>query len=414
MGAAIAVRGLLRVLIEESSSHLMALRNSAECGFRLANPAEQIKRIVRRTGLTMTQISAATSAIYGEKTSFFVPPTFLYKQREGVTPHICQIIALSKVTGYRFRDWMSICGYDLKLVLALQIELHVERTVLVTPDNSIASPTYPRESRSCRAQRTDQRYVFAKIGVRDAVGYPAIRAGSIVRANCAFFPEISPNGLETDALWLVEHPGGLACCQVRRVDEMHIVLLPNRSPLPSWPLRIEREARILGLVDQELRPRDVPPQAAFLTPKFEHRPIWPRCGRAMNLSTLIIGSRSRAGITLRAAHEMTLAIARLLGNRHYGIALGQLSDYEATNKLPRHIAKIISLCAVYSIDPLDLIAAAGMQVDDSGKLPITIDESGFIPLTSSHCDDRFGEELDCGVRDGSRMGGRAKAASVVA
>lgn len=362
----------------------------------------------------MAQISAATSAAYGKKTAFFIPPTFLYKQRKGVTPHICQVISLSEVTGYRFRDWMRVCGYGLRMVLALQLEVHVERTVLITPDHSTAAAEYPLEFRSGGGRRVDQRYLFAKVGIRDAIGHPAIRPGSIVRANCAHLPMISPKGPATDALWLVEHPGGLACCQIRRVDETHVVLVPNRSPLPGWPLRIEKDVRILGLIDQELRPRDVPAQAGYLSPKFEHRPDWQRRGRGINLSTLIIASRSRVGLTLRDAHEMTLAIARLLGNRDYGIALGQLSDYEASNKLPRHIAKIISLCVVYSIDPLDLIAAAGIQVDDSNKAPIAFDEVGLASLTKSYCNDRFAEELTCGVRDSSQIGGRARAASGIA
>lgn len=81
-------------------------------------------------------------------------------------------------------------------------------------------------------------------------------------------------------------------------------------------------------------------------------------------------SRSRTGLTLRAAHEMTVLIARLLGNSDYGIALGQLSDYEATNKLPRHVAKIMSLCIIYGIDPWELLEVSGIDIDDSDKEPL--------------------------------------------
>jgi hypothetical protein len=67
---------------------------------------------------------------------------------------------------------------------------------------------------------------------------------------------------------------------------------------------------------------------------------------------------------------MTMRIAKLLGNRQYGIALGLLSDYEATNRLPRHVAKIMSLCITYGIDPFELVGTGGIQIDDSGKTPL--------------------------------------------
>jgi DNA polymerase I-like protein with 3'-5' exonuclease and polymerase domains len=57
----------------------------------------------------------------------------------------------------------------------------------------------------------------------------------------------------------------------------------------------------------------------------------------------------------------------MLGNRDYGIALGLLSDYEAMNKLPRHVAKIMSLCIVYGIDPWELMESVGIHLDDSDE-----------------------------------------------
>jgi hypothetical protein len=63
-------------------------------------------------------------------------------------------------------------------------------------------------------------------------------------------------------------------------------------------------------------------------------------------------------------------MAQILGNREYAIALGMLSDYEAMGKLPRHIAKIMSLCAVYCMDVRELMESAGVYIDDSAKLPL--------------------------------------------
>jgi hypothetical protein len=95
------------------------------------------------------------------------------------------------------------------------------------------------------------------------------------------------------------------------------------------------------------------------------------CGNhAISISTLLRSSRARTGLTLRAAHQKTIRIAQLLRNTDYRIPLGLLSDYEATDRFPRHIAKIISLCVVYGIDFWQLMKAGGSQVDDSGKAPL--------------------------------------------
>jgi hypothetical protein len=70
-----------------------------------------------------------------------------------------------------------------------------------------------------------------------------------------------------------------------------------------------------------------------------------------------------------------MRVARLLGKREHGIALGLLSDYEAMNRLPRHAAKIMSLCIIYSIDLFELLRAAGVYIDDSDKAPLVpVDE----------------------------------------
>jgi hypothetical protein len=40
------------------------------------------------------------------------------------------------------------------------------------------------------------------------------------------------------------------------------------------------------------------------------------------------------------------------------------------NRLPRHIAKLISLCIVYCLDIRELLEAAGVYIDDSSKMPL--------------------------------------------
>ena len=335
------------------------------------NRARQVKQVLRRVGLTMGRVSALTSMRYGRETPYFIPPTFLFKQKQGIAPHICQIVALSQITGYRFADWMNLCGFDLKLILDLQLKIHTERTAIVTPGDAVPGRDSSLFSWNSRLEKTNGRYFFAKIGSRDAVVYPRLLPGSIVRADRSYSPHVLDDASSKDRLWLVEHSGGLTCCHVKRVDREHVVLLPNRPPLSAWPLRLSREARILGLVDLELRPREPARFEPSCGPtKSELLPITSHESSGMTFSKLLRVSRSRAGLTLRAAHEMTIRVARLLENRHYRIALGLLSDYEAMDKLPRHVAKIMTLCIVYGIDPWELMAAGGIHIDDSNNAPL--------------------------------------------
>jgi hypothetical protein len=318
-----------------------------------------------------------TGTVYGKDTPYYVPPTFLYKTRIGITPHICQLVALSQVTGYRFADWMSLCGFDLRWILSLQLEVHGERTAMIAPAHTVSPHDFAFGHESSRIERSD-RYFFVKIGTADNVVYPELLSGSVVRADRHYSPQDRTSERSEELLWLVEHPEGLACCHVKRIDNEHIVLLPNRPPLSAWPLRLSREARVLGLVDLEFRPRRVK-QFGSTSMKADTLATIPRGSGTMSLSTLLRISRARNGLTLRSAHQKTVQVAHLLQDPEYRIPLGLLSDYEAIDRFPRHIAKIISLCVVYGIDFWQLMQAGGSQVDDAGKAPLFSSEFNLDP-----------------------------------
>lgn len=185
--------------------------------------ARSVKRVLKGMGFSMKQISALTQARFGNKSPSFIPMNFVFKIKTGVSPHICQVAALSELTGYPFTYWMRVFGFDLSLIRSLQLKLHSTRAVI-------------------------------------------------------YF-----------------------------------------RPQP----------------DQ------------------------------VNLSKLISISRSRSGLTLRRAHGLTVQLAALLGDRNYAIALGQLSDYEAVDKLPRHIAKVMSLSIIYAIDLRELMRSVGVTIDNA-------------------------------------------------
>jgi hypothetical protein len=363
---------------------------------------QSIANILRYSGYTVTQLSTGTGRRYGRKSPYFIPPTFLYKLRSGVTPHICQIVALSESTGYRFVDWMRIFGFDLHQIPRLQVQLHSERTVLVTPIEfetasfrsrflQSHSATIPQAggglsmgSRLGENPRSAAgRYFYAKIGRRDALVSRKLFPGMIVRVDRCYRQSIGgADGRSLqDLLWLLEQPGGLTCSHLRWIDDHQVVLLPSRPPWGSLPLYLSREARILGLVNLEpcsVRPESMRPetwQFRAAPTDLEYLLSSPFGRSKTTFSGLLRAARGRTGLTFRAARQLTGAIARILASPDYAIGLGLLSDYEAMDRVPRHITKIISLCITYCLDIRQLMEAAGVYIDDSGKMPLPVIDS---------------------------------------
>jgi len=332
--------------------------------------AVEIQRILKQDRLTMAELSARTQSRFGKRSPFFVPTTFLCKQRAGITPHICQIAAFSEITGYRFTDWMNVCGFDLGLILRLQLRIPNPRTIMLVPGLGLGETTsFFKQTQTTIGAHN--RYCYAKIGSRDAVVYPAVRPGSVVRADRGYCKSLLKIPSSAEHLWLVEHPAGITCCRLKSLSTGEIILFPHVAPLSPWPLRLSTQVRILGLVDSQMAPyqeTDFEP----LHKAIEADPSASSTGQTckMILPQLIRISRLRTGLTFREAHKTTVLIARLLRNRAFRISLGLLSDYEAVNKVPRHVEKIIALCVVYGIDPREMLTAAGITIRDHAKRPL--------------------------------------------
>jgi hypothetical protein len=330
-----------------------SLASTSEVALRIRDRTHnvlEVKRVLKRAGLTMVDVSTRTQMRFGEKTPYFIPQTFLYKQKTGITPHICQVAALSEITGFRFSDWLSLCGFDFRLILALQLKIPNGRTSVLTPFRDRFSRELFCEQNDRASGEPHDRYFYAKIGTRDAVAEPDVRPGSIVRADKSYSPHLLKESCTNSRLWLVEHPAGITCCHVKPAGSGQIILLPNRPPLSPWPLRLPTQARILGLVDRELQCTEVEKFAAMYRRSEPELFVIPSSlDPRMSFSRLLRISRCRLGLTFREAHELTLRIVDVLQDRDFGIAAGLLSDYEAMNKVPRHIAKIISLCAIYGM-----------------------------------------------------------------
>ncbi len=348
----------------------------------LRTRAASIKSALKIAGLPLAQLSALTSDHYARASPYFLPRTFLFKLATGVTPHVCQIAALSVVTPHRFTDWMTAFGFDLAQIPRLQVRLHRERTVLVTP---VETDTDSRTTAACPVARTDtsllfpatplsgvaERYLYAKIGTADNPTFPELLPGSIVRIDTRnkSFVDFSADA-NSGPIYLVERVGGLTCCRVKRLDDRHILLLSRQSAQSLFPLRLDEEARILGRVDTELRLSQVPHISNPRVDSGTTTSLLRRDSQSVpKLCALLQTSRERSGLTFRSAHDISVSVAQALHDKHYAISIGLLCDYETIDTPPRHTAKIMTLCILYGIDFFHYLNCANIQYDNSRKSP---------------------------------------------
>ena len=360
-------------------------RQSYQPPIDLRTQAASIKSALKTTGLSLAQLSALTSDHYGRASPYFLPPTFLYKLATGVTPHVCQIAALSVITPHRFTDWMTAFGFDLAQIPRLQVRLHRERTVLVTPVETDANRMLSRTTATCLVARTDtpflsttpppnrlaEPYLYAKIGTADNPTFPELLPGSIVRVDTRNKGLDFSVDANSGPIYLVERVGGLTCCRVKRLDDRHILLLSHQSAHSLFPLRLDEEARILGRVDTELRPNQVthvsnPGADSGTTTSLLRQ----NSQSVPKLCALLQTYRERSGLTFRSAHEISISVAQTLHDKHYAISIGLLSDYDTIDTAPRHTAKIMTLCILYGIDFFQYLNCADIQYDDSRKSPL--------------------------------------------
>jgi hypothetical protein len=73
---------------------------------------------------------------------------------------------------------------------------------------------------------------------------------------------------------------------------------------------------------------------------------------------------------LREASAMSKGIASALHDPHYFASPGSLSDYEASDRPPRHIHKLLTLSILYSIRFTELVKAFGFLLNETGRDPM--------------------------------------------
>jgi hypothetical protein len=359
----------------------------------------RFRAVLAGKGLTVYSLAKKTQELYGDASPYFIPHNFYhYIVAPQISPHICQVVALSRLTGYSLATCLERFGFSPDLITRWQLRLRPERTILLpseTYDKDAMVPFFGTRIEATDLERTvpfskiadyftmqpsreveelnRQRFIYARIGREDTLAFPDIVPGSIVRIDQRrkSLKEVSSSSV-LSPVYLVEHSGGLSCCHVQRIERERILLAPHRFDFERLEFRLNRDAVILGRVDAEMRPmRGVEnPNACRLRlgPKVSglRKPI----ESVASVGELLRRSRERIGLSLRKVHEMSLQLALGLNNDNYQLATSALWDMETKQILPRHIEKIFAVCILYYLNLWEYLRAAGIAVENTGKEPL--------------------------------------------
>jgi len=361
------------------------------------NVGERVRSILALKGLTLSRTSQISEGLYGRSSPYFVPHNFYYDLREKTfTPSIHQFAALSRITGYRLPDWVRVFGADVENIVRFQVELPSRRTImldssLVDPYSSVpwfenrerhapVPPVAPLgqllKSSDLRQIRSlfgasDRRFLYAKIGQQDALAYPELVPGTIVRVNPNIPDDVAPRASRASTRYfLIEHSEGLFCCHLRAVGGA--VLVPVSAKLSYGQVELHRpkETKLIGVVDLVLRPvlRFDPPEVApELARQWKPRPL---SRGVRSVGAFVRNARVTMRISLREASATSRKIADILkDDRHY-ISPSSLCDYELRNTAPRRIQTAITLCSLYGLTLETLLEAMSIDLEHLGAEPM--------------------------------------------
>ena len=373
--------------------------------------AEQVRQILCSRGLTLYRVSQKSAAIFGRASRFYVPHNLYHGVADpSLIPTIQQMLALSHITNYRLYDWLRVFGFDLDQTSRLQLLIPGQRTTLldssvydphawipwfagrlnqgpappIAPMGQLLASATPRRAAEVLALNKT-RFLYCKVGEGDVLAFPHLAPGSIVRIDERRSGERPSEWTNNSGprLFLVEHGSGYTCSQLLALEKDRILLHSPERPCAQLELRLGKEARILGVVDAEIRsltgPRtaEMPHRSASL-PKLL-RVHEPRL--QTTLKDLLRSSRLRVGLSFREASSLSRWIASELADQLYFAAPSTLSDYETLSGPPRHIQKIITLCVLYGIDFQGFLRACGLPLDQGGREPIPAE---LVPRQSQH------------------------------
>jgi hypothetical protein len=375
----------------------------------ISSLADSVRIILSTRGLSLADVSHASRT--PENRLAHIPHSFYSSLRKrSFSPSLYQLHSMSKLSGYRLVDWLALFGISFDEVSRFQASFSSPRTVEL--DATIYRPEVPvawvydlkeadfgmplaplskwielgsprrMDSLSTGAKN---KFRYVKIGSHDALAFPDLLPGSIVRVrHDPSVLERTPAGKSLGrTLFLVRHSRGITCSRVLRSEPGKIVLCSRQLPYAPVELSVGTEAVILGTVDLEFRLIAGIPKPVVSAKLERYRAPAPieQASSAGNAGDFIQRARKACGISFREASSRTRLIARELGDRRYYCSPGALSDYETRKLAPRHIHKLISICAVYFACAADLLEICGASFEKSGARPMP---SEFLNLTGSN------------------------------
>jgi len=359
---------------------------------------DRIRAILATRGLSLAEISRQSRIRFVGNSLFRIPPNFYDALRHvSFSPSIHQFFALSVLSGYRLTDWLHLFGFSFDDPARFQsswpryhtteLDAHVYDPSIdiawfeeVRPVSLGAGLTPLSQWLSGRTIRSldslsskfGPSFRYLKIGSRDAYAYPDLLPGSIVRVDTRITAEQLLGKEQTKYILAIEHGRGVVCSRLRIVGRGRVVLCSRQLPYAPIELKLGAEARILGIVDLEIRrlasteSPEVSRNAGRVWTPSAIRPPAPS-GR---IGEWVQRARIRCGLSFREASERTADIARILKQPNYFCAASALSDLEAREVFPRHVHKLISLSAVYCLSIAELAGLAGLRIEDAGQAPM--------------------------------------------
>ena len=359
--------------------------------------AEQVRQILATRGLTLYRVSQRSAEIFGRSSRFYVPHNLYYDVADpALIPNIHQMLALSHITNYRLYDWLRVFGFDMEQTSRLQLSIPRRRTTLLDsslydvrawipwfvdrPHTGLVPPIAPvgqflAPARPIRAAElfalNQRRFLYCRVGEADVRAFPRLAPGSIVRIDERRSGELLSEAKSNSSprLFLVEHGSGYTCSQLLVLEKDRIMLHSPDRPCAQLELRVGKEARILGMVDAEIRPI----RENYKTPMLRRSAVLPK-PQPRNIRTslgdLLKISRLRVGLSFREASGISRWIAKELSNELYFAAPSTLSDYETLSAPPRHIQKIMTLCVLYRIDFHEFLVASELPLEPNRREPI--------------------------------------------
>jgi transcriptional regulator with XRE-family HTH domain len=395
-----------------------------------AHLSNAIRSILSSRGLSLAEISRQSHVRFSGNPLFWITPNF-YDALHHVsfTPSLHQLFALSVLTSYRLADWLRLFRFSFDAAARFQASWPRSQTVeldarVYDPNAEISwfeearridlgedltslnlwlsgKTSQPLETLTGRA---DSRFRYLKIGTDDAYAYPDLLPESIVRVDPRIPAEHWLSENRPDCILAIEHSRGITCSRLRASGQGRAILCSGEIPYAPVEVNLGTEARILGVVDLEIRRLDYRGTPAVSSYAARHwlPAVLDRPAANGKIGDRLRRARVRSGLSFHEASNRTREIARTLNHSHYFCAASALSDMEAGDLFPRHIHKLISLSAVYCLSVGELAGLAGLFLESAGQEPMPEEwiripktQSPLVPRTRSRflraVEDRFEE-----------------------